>query len=510
MNERVSFFVIGVDVGTTSVKGILMNSIGDIVESARQEYTLDTGEGEVCELDAETYWNVTCQIIRKIIYKSGIDPELINGVAFSSQGETLIPVDHLGKPLRKAIVWLDNRSVEEANQIKDRFGAQRIMDVTGQPEVLPTWPATRILWLRKNEPQIFNQTGKYLLVEDFLTFRMTGKYCTEHSLVSSTLYFDISQKKWWNEMLDFIGISENQLPALFPSAKAIGKLTSGASSSTGLSPNTLCITGAYDHPAAAIGSGNIKNGDVTLSIGASMAMCVAIDKPVSDLSVKLPCQCHAIDGLYFLQPYGQTAGMVLKWFKDGFCQPEVEEADRNDQDPYEIMTGEAKRVAPGADGLIMLPHLMGTGSPEFNPEAKGVFAGIKMGMNKGHFIRAILEAVSLMIHHNLVTIREKGIVVKIIHVLGGASKSDLWNQIVADVTGLPVVTLINTENSAMGACLLAAIGAGKFKDLKTACDISIKTQCRFEPDLLNHQLYNEIYMKYLHLYSSLENFWKLK
>ncbi len=509
MNHKTPSSVIGIDVGTTSIKGMLMENKGRILAFARQEYSLDTGEGGICELDSEVYWEVTCQIIQNLILKSGVDPRTIGGLAFSSQGETLIPVDAEGKPLRKAIIWLDNRSANEADEIKNQFGEQRIMEVTGQPEVLPIWPATRILWMKKNEPQVFNRVNKYLLVEDFLIFKMTGKYCTEHSLSSSTLYFNISRKEWWQDMLDFLGIAVHHLPALVPSGKIIGDLTPEAARATGLSATTHCVSGAYDHPAGAIGSGNLFKGDATLTIGASMAMCIALDQPVSDRSLNLPCQCHAIDGLYFLLPYGQTAGIVLKWFRDIFGQSEVQEAELNDLDSYDLMIQQAEKVPAGSDGLLMLPHLMGTGSPEFNPNARGVFAGITMGMHKGHFVRAIIESVSLMIRHNLEVMNDKGIEVKVIHILGGASKNNLWNQILADVTGLPVVTLMNTENSVMGACLLASIGIGVYKDIESACHASVKINSRFEPNLLNHELYNGVYKKYVHLYASLEDYWKM-
>ena len=509
MDKTTTTYVIGIDVGTTSIKGMLLGSKGRVAAFARQEYTLDTREGDICELDAAIYWEVTCRIIHKLISESGIDPRTIGGLAFSSQGETLIPVDVEGKPLRKAIVWLDNRSAEEADEIKTRFGEQAVMDSTGQPEVLPIWPATRILWMKKNELQLFNRVHKYLLVEDFLIFKMTGKYCTEHSLASSTLYFNISEKKWWPEMLHFLDITEDQLPALVQSGTIVGNLTPEAAQATGLGTTTRCVTGAYDHPAGAIGSGNIYNGDATLTIGASMAMCIALDQPVFDRSLNLPCQCHAIDGLYFLLPYGQTAGMVLKWFKDMFGQYENQEAERNGQDSYDLLIRQAEKVPAGSEGLVMLPHLMGTGSPEFNPHVKGVFAGITMGMHKGHFVRAIIEAVSLMVRHNLEVMKQKGISVKVIHLLGGVSKSNLWNQVLADVTGLPVINLVNTENSVMGACLLASTGIGNFDNMESACRASVKTNSRFEPNPSNHELYNRAYDKYVHLYASLENYWKL-
>ena len=462
MKTNFTAFVIGIDVGTTSVKGMLMNSKGEIVTFAKQEYSLDTDAGDICELDPEIYWEVTCRVIRQLLSGSKVDPARIGGIAFSSQGETLIVVDKDGKPLRKAIVWLDNRSIAEAEEIRGRFGEQLIMEITGQPRVLPTWPATRILWLKKNEPDVFSRAGKYLMVGDFLVYRMTGRYLTEHSLSSSTLYFNISEKEWWGEMLNFLGISPHQLPQLDESAQIAGTLTPEAAMTTGLNCSTLCVTGAYDHPSGAVGSGNIRNGDATLTIGASMAMCIALGKPVYDLSLAIPCQCHAVRGLYFLLPYGQTAGMVLKWFKDSFCQSESMQAEQNNQDVYDLLSQQAEKIPAGSEGLLILPHLMGSASPDYNPKASGVFTGIRLGMNKGHFIRAIMESVSLMIHHNLESLRAKGININVIHILGGASKSRLWNQILADVTGLPVVTLSDSENAVAGACVLAQVGVGNF------------------------------------------------
>lgn len=500
-------FVLGIDVGTTSIKSVLLNSEGSIIASAMKEYSLDSGPHDTCEVHPDVYWNITCQVIQELLIVSKVNPELVKGLAFSSQGETLIVVDYEGLPVRKAIVWLDNRSTIEAREIEYKFGNQLIMDVTGQPEVAPIWPATRILWLRKNEPETFKKAFKYLLVEDYLIYKMTGQYHTEHSLASSTLYFDISKKVWWTEMLDFIGISANQLPQINSSGTSVGTLTTEAAREIGLTSETQCVTGAYDHPAGAIGAGSIHSGDVTLSIGGSMAMCVSMENPVNDLSLKLPCQCHAVDGLYFLLPYGQTAGMVLKWFRDEFCGTEIKKARKRGLDAYDLIVEKAARIAPGADGLVMLPHLMGAGSPEFNTEATGVFAGIKMGMKKAHFTRAILESVVCMVNRNIQIMKERGIIIRDIHVLGGGSKSTLWVQILADMTGIPVNTLMISDNAATGASLLAGVGTGLFADLETACQITVKSQTLVLPDPLLNKQYQIVYERYLNLYESLEKFW---
>jgi xylulokinase len=500
-------YLLGIDAGTTSIKALILDSDSKVVASAGQEYTLDTGSDDSCELDPEVYWKITCAIIRELLQKSKIDPALVKGLAFSSQGETIIAVDKNGKPLRKAIIWLDNRSGKEAKILDERFDKQHLMEITGQPEIQPLWPATRILWLKENEPEIFKQVGKFLLVEDYLLFRLTGKFCTEYSLVSSTLYFDFQRKIWWDEMLSFLGISPEQLPDLHPSGSVIGELTSAAASATGLTAKTLCVTGSYDHPAGAIGAGNIAPGMVTLTIGASMAMCVTLDKPITDASNKLPCQCHALKDLYFLLPYGQTAGMVLKWFKDEFCLEEIEKSKQLNCDPYDLIVAHAEEVSAGAEGLLMLPHLMGTGSPEFNANMKGVFAGIQMGMKKGHFVRAIIESVIAMTARNIEMIADKGIAINTIYMLGGGAKNRIWSQTLADMTGIPVATLTQTENASMGAALIAGVGVGIFKDFEIACGVCVKLQARYEPNPANYAVYRKVYSEYIKLYESLKNFW---
>jgi len=502
-------YLIGIDAGTTSIKAVLINSHGEFIISFGQEYTLDSGPNNSCELDPEVYWKITCQVIREIIRKSEINPAKITGIAFSSQGETIIVVDSNGKPLRKAIIWLDNRSVKEAKKIEEKFGSQLIMDITGQPEILPTWPATRILWIKDNEPQIFNQIDKYLLVEDYLIFRLTGQFCSEHSMVSSSLYFNIISKEWWIDMLDFLGISPDQLPKLIPSGSKVQNLSVEAAHETGLTTSTTVVSGAYDHASGAIGSGNIKPGIVSLTVGACMAMCVTLPNPVFDVSLKLPCQCHALPDTYFLQPYAQTAGLVLKWFKDEFCKEEIETARKQGTDPYNLLMEQAAQIPPGADGLIMLPHFMGTGSPQFNPNVKGVFAGITIGMKKGHFVRSILEAVAFTIEQNLESLRHKGIVIKEIRLLGGGAKSQIWNQIIADVTGIQVVTMSQQENASIGAAILAGIGTGVFKDIESACKKCIRINKSFEPGNRNYDKYRGIYQKYLMIYKSLEGYWGL-
>jgi xylulokinase len=501
-------FLIGIDAGTTSVKGILVRTSGQIVCSATREYSLEYPAPDLCELDSEVYWQSTLYVIRTLLRKSKIEPGRVLALAISSQGETLIPIDHEGRPLRKAIVWLDNRSVQEANEIKNSFSAQTLFRKTGLPEIVAMWPATRILWLKKHEPEIFARTAKFLLVEDFLIHRLTGCFAANESMASSTLLFDIVNKQWWPDMLNFLSIRAEQLPSVVPSGEKIAYIQNQVARTTGLPESVAVVSGAYDHAAGAIGCGNLREGIVSETTGASMAMVVTLDKPLTDAGLNLPCQCHAVPGKYFILPYGQTAGMVLKWFKDAFAQQEIRQAKAKGEDVYCLLDGMAAKVPIGCDGLIMLPHLMGAGSPEFDEKIKGAYCGITPAMGKGHFVRAILESVAYMIMNNLQVLRSAGIAIEEIRALGGGARSHLWNQINADCTGIPFVTFRSSEPTSMGAALLAGVGSGVYENIEEGCDIMVRVNRRFEPEPNATAAYAKVFSQYQKLYKALAPFWR--
>ncbi|NMB71929.1 MAG: hypothetical protein GYA22_07260, partial [Bacteroidales bacterium] len=264
--------LIGLDAGTTSVKAVLMQPDGKVLASAGKEYILDTSLPDQCEVNPAVYWESAIHCIRQLLRESAVPPSAVRALAVSSQGETLICTDASGRPLRNAIVWLDNRSVREADVIRKEFGQKTILEITGQPEILPTWPATKLLWLRKHEPETYVRTDKFLMVEDYLMHCLCGRFCTEYSVISSSLYFHITEKALWSEMLDFLGLTSTRFPEILPSATPVGMLTSDAARLTGLDTGTLVVTGAYDHAAGAVGAGNIDDGMITETTGASMAM----------------------------------------------------------------------------------------------------------------------------------------------------------------------------------------------------------------------------------------------
>jgi D-xylulose kinase len=497
-------YLLGVDLGTTSVKCVLFDQQGKVAVSANKEYDLLMPRPDFVEVKPETYWYAFKVCIAKILKEFKIKSQEIQGIGVASQGESFAYLDKNGEPLGRAIIWLDNRSKNEAKLIRNEFGVEEIFRITGQNDVTPTWTATKILWLKRNEPSLFEKINKFLLLEDYLVYKLTGNFATEHSVVCSSLLFDLSRRRWWNEILNFIGIDENQLPQLNPSGAPVGNITSEVAGETGLGSNTLVSTGAYDQAANALGAGNIESGVVTETTGGSMAVAVTIDRILLDPMRRMPCHQHAVSGKYFLQPWCQTAGAILKWYRDNFGKQEIDKANQIGKNPYDLLMAQASKVPSGSDGLILLPHFMGAASPEFNPNAKGVLFGLTLYHGQGHVIRAIVESVAYMLRRNVELLEELGVEVKEVRSTGGAARSQLWNQIKADVLQKPVLTVHTEETAALGAAMLAGLATNTFSSLETAVQSMVSVKSRFSPSKGNQKIYNEQYKKYVKLYSSLE------
>ena len=487
-------WLLTIDAGTTAVKVCLFSQAGELAATSSQEYQLLTPTEDWVELPAEVYWECTVTGIREVLARPSVSPQDVLAVGVTSQGETLIPVGEAGQPLCNAIVWLDNRAGAEAQTVAASFGLDEFYEITGLPEIIPTWPACKILWLRQQEPNAFAQAHKYLLVEDYLLYRLSGRYATEGGICTSTGYFDIRTGQWWEEMLDFIGLRPEQLPTLLRPGEVVGLVTEGASYETGLSTETLVVTGTMDQIAGAVGAGNIVPGVVSETTGTALVLAATVNEPTYDPRKRLPCYYHALPGKYLLLPYCQTAGMAFRWFRDQFGQGQS----------YNQLTALAAEVPPGCEGLVMLPHLTGSTSPYFNPQAKGVFYGLTLQHTRAHFVRAILEAVAFMLRENVELLEELRMDVGELVSLGGGARSTLWLQIKADVTGLPLRTAECEEATSLGVAILTAVGVGLFPDVERACQQMVRMGARIEPNAAHHALYEAAYHRYLQLYSSLQ------
>ena len=482
-------YILTLDLGTTEIKFALFDLKLSEITKVSSNYNLQINK-EFVEFEAEEYWNICKKGIKDLIDISGIDPREIASISLSSQAETLVVVDRDGKPLRKAISWLDNRSQKECQILKDEFSEDNGYKITGQPDIVTTWPITKILWLKENEKQVFKNACKYLLLKDYIIYKLTGKYMSEYTVYNFSYYFDIINKCYWKEMLDFVGIKEDQLPQLVEPGEDIGQFTDENIDEFNFSKNISLNVGALDQMAGMIGVGNISKGIISETTGTVIAICTMLEKPLFN-NLKIPCHYNAIQDSYILLTVCESGGINLGWFKDNlYVNKDFKNIDKD-----------AEKVSPGSDGLVFLPYIAGVNSPEYNPDAKGVFYGINITHKNEHFSRAIMEGVGYLIRKNLDHIGELGIEPEKIISLGGGSKSDVWNQIKADITGREIVVNKSRESTSLGAAILAAVSLGWFKNIEEATKNVVKIRKIFKPG--KSMVYRKQYEVFLDIYDRL-------
>ncbi len=510
MRLPVMGYILSVDCGTTASKISLFDENGKLVASSLKEYELITPTPLEVEVDAETLWAAFKTGTQEVVKKSHADIKEIKAIGISAQGETIIPVDKEGKPLRRAIVWLDNRAQNEAETLEKEFNDGTSYRITGQVKIVPTWPASKILWLKKNEPDLFQHVYKFLLVEDYLIYRLTGEFVAEGSLLCSTVYWNIITKRWWDEMLLYLGVNIDQLPEIKESGEPVGTLREETATDLGLAQNTLVSTGALDQAAGAIGVGNIKPGLFSENTGAALAICAPLKNPTFDPHNKMPIHYFPIPDTYMAHTF-TTGGIALRWFRDRFCQPEIHVGELTKTDPYEVISREVAQIPAGCEGLVILPHLQGAMAPEANPKAKGVAYGFTLRHTKAHFARAIMEAIACIVRRNIDALKNMNIEVNEIRALGGGARSRLWKQIEADLTHRPVVTTtIQEAEACLGAAILAGKAAGFYRSVEEACQSMISIRERFTPNQQTFNVYDRLYEKYVKLYQDLCSLFELE
>lgn len=495
--------LLGIDAGTTSVKSGLFSADGQCLAVARQEYQLSTPRASWAELDPDVYWQACIATVKQVVEQASAGD--IAAISVSSQGETMIALDPNGTPVYPAIVWLDNRAEREAETLSQKFAAE-VYERTGIPEIIPTWTACKILWLKQNEPEIFSRVDKFLLVQDYLIYKLTGQFTSNDSVSCTSLYFDITTHRWWDAVLQEIGIRETQLPRLVPPGEVIGTVSDEASATTGLPQTAKVVGGGMDQSVGAIGAGNIRAGVVSETTGAALTIQVTIPSPDVDKHKVIPVYCHSVPGEYLFVPVCPTAGMAYKWFRDTFAAVEVAQAEKGGTDSYDLLTTLAAEVPAGSDGLTMLPHLMGAYSPEPNPLARGSFTGFTLSHTRGHFARAILEGVAFLLKRNLEVLQKAGVEGSEIRSTGGGARSPLWNQIKANVCELPVVTLQNEETALLGDAILAGVAAGVFRSIEDGCERLVARKDKILPNAQASE-YVAAYQRYCDLDHTLSTYY---
>jgi xylulokinase len=499
--------LLGIDIGTTSVKAGIFTVAGECLKVVHQDYILDTPAVDQVEINAEIYWKATVSVVSQVFGSGEISNRDVAGIGVSSQGETLIAVDKIGTPVFPAIVWLDKRAQKQAADLKPHL-EKEIYQHTGIPDVNPTWTACKIAWLRDNHPEIYQNTSKFLLVQDYIIFQLTGRFVTDGSVSSTTMLYDIVSHNWWEHALELIGLDSNKLAELSTPGHVAGNLTPAAAEMLGLLTGIPVVLGGMDQAVGAVGAGNIVSEMVSETTGGALAIQVTLDRPDLDDTHQVPVYLHSVPDRYLFVPVCDTGGMALQWFRDVFNAAEIEQAHKNDQNIYDLLTGMAGEVPAGCEGLIMLPHLVGAFSPEYNPKARGAFVGFTLYHKKPHFTRAVLESVAFMLRRNLELIRKSGIDIQEIRSTGGGAASRLWRQIKADVCQIPVVTLQNNDTALMGDAILAAVAVGIYNSPEEAVARMVSSSEILSPIPENKAVYERAYQDYCQLNDVLDPYFR--
>jgi xylulokinase len=501
-------YLLGIDIGTSGTKTVLFDRGGNHISSSTAEYPLYQPEIGWAEQDPLDWWKAVCITINAVIKDSNINPESISGIGLSGQMHGLVMLDGDGNVLRKSIIWCDQRTAKECVEITEKVGEKRLIDITANP-ALTGFTASKILWVRNNEPEIYEKCRKILLPKDYIRYMLTGEFATEVSDASGMQLLDVKNRCWSKEVLNALDIPIEYLGNVHESIVVSGKVHKRAAELTGLKENTPVVGGAGDQAAGAIGNGIIRSGQISSTIGTSGVVFAHLDEPIIDEKGRVHTFCHAVPGAWHMMGVTQGAGLSLKWFRDNFCHNEIEVAKGIGIDPYVLMTKEAEKVPAGSKGVIYLPYLMGERTPHLNPKAKGVFFGLSAAHTKNDMLRAVIEGVSYSLLDCMEIIKETGMNPTNVMVSGGGGKSELWRQILSDMFNCKVSTNKSSEGPALGVALLAGVGTGVYKDINEACSIAISENSIQYPKEENCLVYKRYYEIYKKIYNDLKGTFEL-
>jgi xylulokinase len=498
-------YLLGIDVSTTGAKALIVRESGAPVSSALTEYPLLTPRPLWVEQEPVLWWKATVESIRGALAKGGVDPSDVASVGLTGQMHGSVFLDENGEVIRPAILWCDQRTAAECEEITWAAGGEeRVLQETCNP-VLTGFTAPKIVWLRKHEPTSYSRVAKVLLPKDYIRLRLTGTHATDMADASGTSLLNVRERAWSDLMLKAAQVPREWMPELFEGPQITGTVSDAAAGETGLFAGTPVVAGGGDQAAGGVGAGIVEPGLVSSTVGTSGVVFAFSDRPILDRQGRVHTFCHSVPGKWHVMGVMLSAGGSLRWFRDTFCPQEIEQANREGRDPYELICESAAKVARGSDGLVFLPYLAGERTPHKDPNARGVFFGITLAHTKAHFARAVLEGVALGMRDSFEILKEMGIPVDRVCASGGGARSKMWLQIQADVTGQAHAVLRIDEGPAFGAALLAGVGAGVWASVEEACAATTRAVGKVTPTREGIAAYESMYPVYRGLYSDLKD-----
>ena len=496
-------YLLGVDVGTTGAKALLVDISGRVVARAIHEYPLLTPRPGWAEQDPADWWRGTVAAIREVMAASGARPEEVRGIGLSGQQHGSVFLDQSHQVLRPALLWCDQRTAAQCAWIHETIGLDRVVAETLNP-VLTGFQAPKIVWLRDQEPHLYERLRMILLPKDYLRFRLSGEFATEVSDAAGTSLLNVARRQWSEVMLSGLGLTEDMLPKVYESPVASAAVCQTAAEEAGLRPGTPIAGGGGDNACSAVGNGVIEEGIVAVSVGTSGTVFAPMLQPAMDPKLRVHTFCHAVPGRWHAMGVMLSAGGSLRWFRDTLAAQEKAEAAARGVDPYELITAAAAQAPIGAEGLIFLPYLTGERTPHADPHARGVFVGLGLRHTKAHLARAIMEGVCYGLRDSLEILREMKLPIREIRNTGGGARSPFWRQMQSDVFRAPLVGMAIDEGAAFGAALLGGVAAGVWADVPAACAATVRTRQPARPHRQAAASYQRYYRAYRALYPSLK------
>lgn len=496
-------YYLGIDIGTSGTKTVLFDINGNAVVSGTEEYPLYQPQNGYAEQNPRDWANAVLNTIADVMEKSGVDKNAVKGIGLSGQMHGLVMLDKDNKVIRPAIIWCDQRTAKECDEITEKVGAEQLIAITANP-ALTGFTASKILWVRNNEPENYKKCAHILLPKDYIRFILTGEFATEVSDASGMQLLDVPNRCWSDTVLKKLEIDRELLPRVYESPEITGGITAEIAKRTGLCAGTPVVGGAGDNAAAAIGTGTAEDGKAFTTIGTSGVVYAHTSKISIDPKGRVHTFCCAVPDCWHIMGVTQGAGLSLKWFRDNFCGAEKQTAKSMGVDEYVLMDREAEQSPIGANRLLYLPYLMGERTPHLDPNARGVFFGLSAMHEKRDLLRAVMEGVSYSLRDCLEVFREMGVTVNDMAACGGGGNSPLWRQMLADLYNCPISVAESKEGPALGAAILAMVGTGAYKSVPEACKKLVKTKQSCLPNSESAAVYERYYRLYRKLYPALK------
>ncbi len=486
-------YFIGIDTSTTATKALLMDASGIVLGVASTEYPYDIPQPLWSEQDPALWWHATLESVRQVVIKTGVNSTSVKGIGLTGQMHGLVLLDENGEVLRPAILWNDQRTGEQCDTIRRKLGKGKLIQITGN-DALTGFTAPKILWVQENEPDIWKRVRNILLPKDYIRYKLTGEYASDRAGGAGTILFNLAERDWSLEMLSALDIPAEYMPKTYEGTDVTGTLSPSVATELGLPARIPVYGGGGDQAAAAVGTGAVKEGVVSISLGTSGVVFATTDNPFIEPEGRLHAFCHSVPGKWHLMGVMLSAAGSLRWHRDTFA-PGTD---------YDTLLEPAGDVPAGSDGLFFLPYLTGERTPHPDPLARGAFVGMTVRHDFPHLTRAVLEGVSFGLRDSFELMKSTGLEnISQVRVTGGGARSPLWRQILADVFGAEIVTVNTEEGAAYGAALLAGTGANVFPSVETACEKTIQITGSTSPGA-DQKTYEEFYPLYRDLYPALK------